>query len=177
MGRSFSDFLGRGRRRVFNPYLGWRLGYARFEAHSEFAFAGVTGFEMVRTRAFSVDAAGRLFGLLGKSDPMAGTVSWRESVFYPNRRRRPRWTVFAQDPGAATKASCYGGGTSFPLCGRGGMGSGISFLARPLSRSVPRRNRGFVDVISRSCEVAPNPWHAPRALSCQFGSARADPTA
>jgi hypothetical protein len=70
-GEVFSDFLGRGRRRTLNPYLGWRLGYARFESQNEFAFAGVVGVELVKARTFSLDLSGRLFGLLGKSGHMA----------------------------------------------------------------------------------------------------------
>ena len=70
-GEVFSDFLGNGRRRWLNPYLGWRLGYARFEAHSGFAFAGAVGVELLKTRALSIDLAARLFGLIGRSAHMA----------------------------------------------------------------------------------------------------------
>jgi hypothetical protein len=70
-GEVFSEFMGNGRRRFFNPYLGWRLGYARFEKHSEFAFACSVGLEILKTRPVSIDLAARLYGLIGKSAHMA----------------------------------------------------------------------------------------------------------
>jgi hypothetical protein len=70
-GEVFSEFMGNGRRRFLNPYLGWRLGYARFERRNEFAFACAFGVELVKTRPLTVDLAARLYGLLGKSSHMA----------------------------------------------------------------------------------------------------------
>ena len=66
-GETFSEFLGNGTRRFMNPYLGWRLGYARFEGANEFALGGTLGIELVKTRYISVDLAVRAFGLLGHS--------------------------------------------------------------------------------------------------------------
>jgi hypothetical protein len=66
-GETYSEFLGDGARRFFNPYLGWRLGYARFDSHSEFALAATVGLEVVKTRYVSVDLAVRGVGLLGRS--------------------------------------------------------------------------------------------------------------
>jgi len=66
-GEVFSEFLGNGRRRFLNPYLGWRLGYDRFEGHNEFAFAGSAGVEILKTRPLSIDLAARLFGFLGRN--------------------------------------------------------------------------------------------------------------
>lgn len=70
-GEAFSEFMGNGRRRFVNPYLGWRLGYARFERRNEFAFACAFGVELIKTRPLTVDLAARLYGLLGKSSHMA----------------------------------------------------------------------------------------------------------
>jgi hypothetical protein len=66
-GEAFSEFLGNGTRRFLNPYLGWRLGYARFEGKNEFALGATLGFELVKTRYVSVDLAARGIGLLGHS--------------------------------------------------------------------------------------------------------------
>jgi hypothetical protein len=70
-GEAFSQFLGNGTRRFANPYLGWRLGYARFSGHSEFALGATVGLEVVKTRYFAVDLAVRGFGLIGRSAHMA----------------------------------------------------------------------------------------------------------
>jgi hypothetical protein len=66
-GETFSEFLGNGTRRFMNPYLGWRLGYARFEGANEFALGGTLGMELVKTRYVSVDLAVRGIGLFGHS--------------------------------------------------------------------------------------------------------------
>lgn len=66
-GEAFSQFLGNGTRRFANPYLGWRMGYARFEGKSEFALGATVGLELVKTRYVGVDLAVRGMGLLGKS--------------------------------------------------------------------------------------------------------------
>jgi hypothetical protein len=66
-GEAFSEFLGNGTRRFLNPYLGWRLGYARFEGENEFALGGTLGVELLKSRYVGVDLAVRGFGLLGHS--------------------------------------------------------------------------------------------------------------
>ncbi len=66
-GETYSEFLGNGTRRFANPYLGWRMGYARFLGHSEFALGATVGLEVVKTRYLGVDLAVRGIGLLGKS--------------------------------------------------------------------------------------------------------------
>jgi hypothetical protein len=70
-GETFSEFLGNGTRRFMNPYLGWRLGYARFEGANEFALGGTLGVELVKTRYVSIDLAARALGLLGHSSHFA----------------------------------------------------------------------------------------------------------
>jgi hypothetical protein len=70
-GEAYSEFLGNGARRFFNPYLGWRMGYARFEDHSEFALGATVGLEVVKTRYVGVDLAVRGVGLLGDSAHLA----------------------------------------------------------------------------------------------------------
>ena len=70
-GEAFSQFLGNGTRRFANPYLGWRMGYARFEGRSEFALGATVGLEIVKTRYIGVDLAVRGLGLIGKSAHLA----------------------------------------------------------------------------------------------------------
>lgn len=60
----YSDFLGGGRRRYLNPYLGLRLGTGSFDDHALFAFGGEVGLELVRTKLFLVDLTGRALGFV-----------------------------------------------------------------------------------------------------------------
>jgi hypothetical protein len=59
----YSDFLGGGRRRFFNPYLGFRAGGAKFNGRGAFAYGAEVGLEIVRFRLFLVEVAGRALGL------------------------------------------------------------------------------------------------------------------
>lgn len=70
-GETFSEFLGNGTRRFANPYLGWRMGYARFTGHSEFTLGATLGLEIVKTRYFGLDLAVRGLGFIGRSAHMA----------------------------------------------------------------------------------------------------------
>ena len=58
-GAAYSDFLGGGRRRFLNPYLGLRAGYAWLHDHSNFAFGGEVGVELFKNDWVLVDVAGR----------------------------------------------------------------------------------------------------------------------
>jgi hypothetical protein len=63
-GEMYSDFLGGGRRKFLNPYLGFALGYARFTGHDQ-GIVGITaGAELVKTTIFVLDAQVRSFGIL-----------------------------------------------------------------------------------------------------------------
>src|SRR5262249_37361801 len=67
-GEMYSDFLGAGRRKFVNPYLGYTIGYARFTGHNE-ALIGITaGLELFKSKTFVLDAEVRAFGLLFGSD-------------------------------------------------------------------------------------------------------------
>lgn len=58
-GEIYSELLGGGDRRYLNPYLGWRVGYARFQS-SDQALVGVTlGLELYKNRWFALDAEAR----------------------------------------------------------------------------------------------------------------------
>lgn len=60
---TYSDFLGGGRRRFGNPYLGLRLGGARMNGHGAFAYGAEVGLELVRYKLFLLEVSGRATGL------------------------------------------------------------------------------------------------------------------
>ena len=62
-GRSYSDYLGGGQRRVGNPYLGLRIGGARMNDLGAFAYGVDAGVELLRARHFLVEISGRAIGL------------------------------------------------------------------------------------------------------------------
>jgi len=58
-GEVYSERLGGGERRFFNPYLGWRIGYARFD-HDNQALVGATvGVELYKNDWVAIDAEAR----------------------------------------------------------------------------------------------------------------------
>jgi hypothetical protein len=61
----FSDLLGGGRRKYFNPYLGFRAGYVNLSGDSGAMLGGSTGAELVKTRAVTLDLGARVYALLG----------------------------------------------------------------------------------------------------------------
>ena len=64
----YSDFLGRGRRLIGNPYLGLRLGGGTVNGNGAFAYGAEVGLELVRHPHFLLDLTGRVMGLYyGKS--------------------------------------------------------------------------------------------------------------
>ena len=60
----YSDFLGAGRRRSLNPYLGLRVGGGSLDDSGTFLFGGEVGLELVRYKLFLLDATGRVLGLI-----------------------------------------------------------------------------------------------------------------
>jgi hypothetical protein len=67
-GETYSDFLGSGKRKFLNPYLGWTLGYTRFTGNND-ALVGITaGVELWKTRTVVIDAQARAFGMFFGSD-------------------------------------------------------------------------------------------------------------
>ena len=62
----YSDFLGGGRRRFLNPYLGLRGGYARITGADYFAIGATLGVELLKTRYVTIDSELRVLGLFGK---------------------------------------------------------------------------------------------------------------
>ena len=63
----YSELLGGGRRKFFNPYLGFRAGYAIDEWLDDFAFGGVIGVDLIKTKAALLDLNARVLGLVGNS--------------------------------------------------------------------------------------------------------------
>jgi hypothetical protein len=55
-GEIYSDLLGGGERRFLNPYLGWRAGYARFDANNQALLGATLGLELYKNRWFGLDA-------------------------------------------------------------------------------------------------------------------------
>lgn len=62
-GAAYSDFLGRGRRRFLNPYLGLRLGYGYLDGNA-FVVQGDVGVELFKTKHVLFDLDVRATGFL-----------------------------------------------------------------------------------------------------------------
>ncbi len=69
-GAGYSDFLGRGRRRFGNPYLGLRMGYAYVDS-SRFAIQGEAGLELWKHAHALIDVNVRATGLIGSRTDLA----------------------------------------------------------------------------------------------------------
>jgi len=69
-GAVYSDFLGGGRRQVFNPYLGFRIGYGYLDDH-KFVIQGEAGVELFKHRNAIIDLSARATGLIGSSSDLA----------------------------------------------------------------------------------------------------------
>jgi hypothetical protein len=67
-GDLYSDRLGGGRRSTFNPYIGFRLGYARLHADGAFAVGGTLGLELWKNKTMSIDLEVRAYALIGIGD-------------------------------------------------------------------------------------------------------------
>jgi hypothetical protein len=59
-----SDFLGGGRRRTLNPYLGLRAGGGSVNDHGTFVFGAEAGLELLRYQRFLLDVTGRALGFV-----------------------------------------------------------------------------------------------------------------
>jgi hypothetical protein len=55
-----SNLLGAGRRKLFNPYFGFRAGYANLDGDDAFAIGGSLGLELFKTDFFFVEVQTRL---------------------------------------------------------------------------------------------------------------------
>lgn len=77
---AYSDFLGRGKRRFFNPYIGFRAGYGYLDYHAFVVQAGA-GVELFKHRHAMIDANVRATGLIGRDDADAALISSLSAVF------------------------------------------------------------------------------------------------
>jgi hypothetical protein len=64
-GEFYSDFLGAGRRRWLNPYLGVRGGYARVEGRDQFIVGGTLGMELFKSDPVTLSFDARFFEAFG----------------------------------------------------------------------------------------------------------------
>jgi hypothetical protein len=72
---TYSDFLGGGRRRFFNPYLGLRVGGAKLNGITGLAYGADVGLEIVRFKLFLVELSGRAMGLwYHRDDPPTSDI-------------------------------------------------------------------------------------------------------
>jgi hypothetical protein len=62
-GEWYSDFLGAGKRRYLNPYLGYALGYAHFTGKDQLAAGATLGLELFKAKAVTIDLNARAMGL------------------------------------------------------------------------------------------------------------------
>jgi hypothetical protein len=62
----YSDYLGGGRRRAFNPYFGFRTGYAHAPHQGLFPLGGVLGLELVKSEFLVLSLEARAYGLIGR---------------------------------------------------------------------------------------------------------------
>lgn len=65
-GATYSDYFGAGRRKLFEPFLGGRMGYAFVDGHSQFVGSGELGVELYKSDKVVIDVAARIHALIGK---------------------------------------------------------------------------------------------------------------
>lgn len=61
----YSNRLGGGRRRLLNPYLGFRVGYANLSSDDALLLGGSLGLEIMRTSVVVLDLQARAYALVG----------------------------------------------------------------------------------------------------------------
>jgi hypothetical protein len=66
-GELYSDLLGGGQRRYLNPFLGWRVGYGRFDSDNQALVGATLGLELYKNRGFGVDLDARNYLAFGGS--------------------------------------------------------------------------------------------------------------
>jgi len=64
-GQVYSDLLGGGERRFLNPYLGWRVGYGRFDTDDQALLGATLGSELYKNRWFGADVEARNYLAFG----------------------------------------------------------------------------------------------------------------
>jgi len=75
-GDYYSALLGAGRRRWFNPFIGWRTGVTGVERHVDFAAGVSVGLEILKTKGTAIDLRSGAIGLVGNpKGPHAAVLS------------------------------------------------------------------------------------------------------
>jgi hypothetical protein len=80
-GAAYTDFLGGGTRKVGNPYLGVRMGYARLDHNDLFLLSAEVGVEIVHFKYLIAEAFIRPTALLGDSSDLA--LHWGGGLSVP----------------------------------------------------------------------------------------------
>jgi hypothetical protein len=70
-GAAYTDFLGGGSRRFGNPFLGFRMGYARLNHNDLFLLGAEAGVEVVHVKYLILELFVRPTALLGDSSDLA----------------------------------------------------------------------------------------------------------
>lgn len=73
-GELYSEFLGGGRRKWLNPFVGFRGGYARFLGKDEVSLGGTVGLEVFKTETVTIELDVRGYGMFGTSDGAHGVI-------------------------------------------------------------------------------------------------------
>jgi len=72
---SYSDFLGGGRRRFLDPFVGWRVGYAQTQGSGDAALGIVLGVDLLKTPAVLIPLRLEAVGMAGNAaGPHAAVV-------------------------------------------------------------------------------------------------------
>ncbi len=72
---SYSDFLGGGRRRFLDPFVGWRVGYAQTQGSGDVALGLVLGVDLFKSPAVLIPLRVEALGMAGNSSgPHAALV-------------------------------------------------------------------------------------------------------
>lgn len=79
-GALYSDFLGGGRRRFGNPFLGLRLGAGSMNNRSTITYAAEAGVELVRLKYLLVDVTGRALGLYYNKKPTGADIAFQATL-------------------------------------------------------------------------------------------------
>ena len=64
----YSNLLGGGRRRFFNPYIGFRAGYATLRGDDALLLGGSVGVELVKSSSLILDVHTRAYALVATDD-------------------------------------------------------------------------------------------------------------
>jgi hypothetical protein len=74
-GALYSDFLGGGRRRFGNPFLGLRVGVGSLNNRSSMTYGAEVGVEIVRLKHLLIDLTGRATGIYYNKSPTGSDIA------------------------------------------------------------------------------------------------------